>query len=306
MKSSAHGIDYYYHITVTLRLLPKLWSRQACGCEPCLLHLSSDKISPSAYFLSQKEVRALKISSIPSQVAKMSTFLELPAEMRQMIYRCILQRGRPIYPLQTLLHHNSWTQPCNRVVQAVWTRWETVDIALLRVNHQVRHEALHVFNINTGMICDPKHVCLTQRPYSTLYMKDMSKRYERMSPECQRQQIELQLLAQEYQLSRRTLINETYPSLFLLLASVQINFGWASEGASQLDLKREHLRWNAPKTLKTMLEHLCSKLVQSAPDKHKTVVLLLPYVAIQVSAGTTDLEHPGQPTRSWLPARINF
>jgi len=97
------------------------------------------------------------------------------------------------------------------------------------------------------MICDLKHVCLPQRPYFTLYTKDFSKRYERMSPEYQRQQLDLQRLTQEYQLIRNTLINDSYPSMFLHLASVQINIDWASEGASQLELAQKRLILNAPK-----------------------------------------------------------
>lgn len=183
-----------------------------------------------------------------------------------MIYRCILLRARPTYPLQTLLHHNSWTQSHNRAFQPKWTSWEAVNTALLSVNHQIQIEALHILHANTGMVCDAKHVCLTRRPYSTLYMNNVR------NP----QQSDLQWLAQEDQLTRKNLINETYPSMFLHLSSVQIDFDWASEGASQLDLKRKYLRCNAPKVLKAILEPMCSMLLRAASDRRKVVVLLIP------------------------------
>lgn len=75
---------------------------------------------------------------------------------------------------------------------------------------------------------------------------------------------------------RNTLITNSYPSMILHLASVQINFDWASEGASQLDLAQKHLILNAPKRLKEILEPLCGQLVQTLPDKCKIVVLLIP------------------------------
>lgn len=57
-----------------------------------------------------------------------------------------------------------------------------------------------------------------------LYMKDLSKRYEWMSTECQRQQLDLQLLAPGYRVDRTVLINSIYPSVFFDLASVDIHF----------------------------------------------------------------------------------